>query len=739
MKWIAIAIAAAALVAGSVRANADDEFARAVQPILARHCAECHGAEDAEQGLDLSTATSVLAGSATAAVIEPGNSAESLLVQSLASEADPHMPPDGQLSDDEVRAVAAWIDSLDPATPVGSAGISEADRNHWAFRPLVRPPVPDGNDEGWSNTPIDRFVWAKLKSAGLSPSESADRAVLLRRMYFDLIGLPPTPEEVAAFVGDDSNDAVDRVVDRLLASPQYGERWGRHWLDLARYADSGGFHNDLDRPHAWRYRDYVIASFNADKPYAQFVREQIAGDELPDATLDTWIATGFCRNGPSNDDNMGKGIALEKYRMDELDDIISTTGTVFLGLTIGCARCHDHKYDPLSQRDYYRFLAFFHGAEKRQLELDSFDADELKLRPVNGKPDAKSPLAMVLTSHGQPSRTTRLLWRGDVRNPGPVVKPHVPEVLESSHSAFPAEAARRIDLADWITDAENPLTWRVIANRVWHYHFGSGLVATPSNFGRLGEPPTHPELLDWLAVEFRDGGGSLKSLHRLIVTSAVYQQASDARDDAFAQDPENRLLWRMNRRRLEAESLRDAFLSVAGSLNPQAGGPGVHPRIRPDLLVASQRNKWPVVKREGAEHWRRSVYVYVKRQLQLPLLELFDAPNTSHSCPVRDNSLVPTQSLVLLNDEFVREQAARFADRARHDAGDDARAQVERALWIALGRPPSEQRVVEGVAFVGEQRALLEQEGMGAEAAGRAALADLCHVLMNLSEFVYVD
>ncbi|MCA9218973.1 MAG: DUF1553 domain-containing protein, partial [Planctomycetales bacterium] len=264
-------------------------------------------------------------------------------------------------------------------------------------------------------------------------------------------------------------------------------------------------------------------------------------------------------------------------------------------------------------------------------------------------------------------------------------------------------------------------------------------VATPSNLGRLGEPPTHPELLDWLATEFRDGGGRLKSLHRLIVTSAVYQQASDARDDAFAQDPENRLLWRMNRRRLEAESLRDAFLSVAGSLNPQAGGPGVHPRIRPDLLVASQRNKWPVVKREGAEHWRRSVYVYVKRQLQLPLLELFDAPNTSHSCPVRDNSLVPTQSLVLLNDEFVREQAARFADRARHDAGDDARAQVERALWIALGRPPSEQRVIEGVAFVGEQQALLEQEGMGAEAAGRAALADLCHVLMNLSEFVYVD
>ena len=748
LSLVFVTVLSATSSAEEVVSVSDSVYSQRVAPIFRRHCVECHGRDETERGLDLRSSVNVIAGSETGPVMIPGKSSASLLRQVLTKGAEPHMPPDGQLTAAEIATIETWIDAFDSQMDIPERVLSEQDRDHWSFQPVRRPSPPSVQDTSWPRSSIDRFILARMEAKQLRPSPPAHKLILLRRVYLDLIGLPPSPDEVSAFLEDDSEQAFDRVVDRLLASPRYGERWGRHWMDLARYADSGGFHNDLDRPFAWRYRDYVIQSWNEDKPYGRFIREQIAGDRLPDATLDTWIATGFCRQGASNDDNMGKTeLALLKHRMDLMDDVISTTSNVFLGLTIGCARCHDHKYDPISQQDYYGFLAFFNSAERKQLLIDNFAADRPTLRPVKGKANTKNPFAMVFTDLGQQPTATRLLWRGNVQNEGPVVPASIPRVLaqretEASRSwpkATPSRQTPRLEIANWIADPENPLTWRVMVNRLWHYHFGRGLVTTTSNFGRLGTVASHPELLDWLASELRDNGGSLKSLHRSIVTSAVYRQSSSSRPEGIAADPGNALWWRREKRRLEAEPLRDSILAVAGTLNLVQGGPGVKPRIRADLLVSSQRNKWPTVKQEGAAHWRRSVYVYVKRQLQLPMMELFDAPSTTHSCDRRRNSLVPTQALVLMNDEFMRDQASYMASRVARQAGDVPDEQVRYAVRLALSREPTTARTEDGVRFLAAQAAKLSDEGHSPEEAQRGALIDLCHVLMNLSEFAYVD
>ncbi|MFT5523694.1 MAG: mono/diheme cytochrome c family protein [Pirellulaceae bacterium] len=749
----------------STRVRVATEFGVQVASIIEKHCSECHSDREPEHDLDLSSVGRALRGSKTGPVIVPSKPAGSLLIQVLTKGAEPHMPPDGQLSDEEIAKLSRWIEGLDSRLAVGPAKPTTADRAYWAFQPMVKSLPDDVANSNWVVNPIDAFVLSRLRRASLEPSGPADRGTLIRRVYYDLIGLPPTPEEVRSFISSKELDAYDQVVERLLASPRYGERWGRHWLDLARYADSGGFHNDISRPSAWRYRDYVIDAFNRDMSYSQFVREQIAGDELADASRESWIATGFARNGPSNEDNMGNGLLKEKYRLDELDGVISTTSNVFLGLTIGCARCHDHKFDPITQHDYYSFLAYYNSTEKQELLLKSFDPSAPELKPATAKPPTE-PFGMVLTDRGKKYRETRLLWRGDVAKQGPLVTPGIPLVLTANSDpansdpvdsdpvdfdaadselseievneelVLGSNVTLRSDLANWMVGDGNPLTWRVMANRLWHYHFGRGLVATPSNFGKLGGRPSHPELLDWLAAELRDCG-SVKSLHRLIVTSATYRQSSSAFDRGAEIDPENLLLWRMNRRRLEAEPLRDALLSMGDNINLQMGGVGVQPRIRPDLLVASQRNKWPSVKTESSEHWRRSVYVYVKRQLQLPLLELFDAPSTTHSCGRRGTSLVPTQALVLLNDEFVRGQARLFADRVETAVGADPQKQAELALWIALSRQPTAERIREGAEFIEQQTKSLEAGDESDPSLG--ALQDFCHVLLNLSEFVYID
>lgn len=585
----------------------------------------------------------------------------------------------------------------------------EEGRAHWAFQPLSKAAPPVVKNTAWTKNDVDHFILAKLEQNGLQPAPAADAATLIRRITFDLTGLPPTPEEVEAFIAESSDKAYEALVDKLLASPRYGERWGRHWLDLARYADTSGIHNDLDRPHAWKYRDYVIRSFNDDKPYARFVAEQLAGDEIDGANEETLIATGFGRNGPSNDDNMGKtDDALAQYRADQLDDVISTTSSVFLGLTLGCARCHDHKTDPLLQRDYYSLLAIFNGTEKYGLVPGTQDRSDKRVK-ISETPDVH---ALIETKPQVPA--TRIMLRGNALTLGDEAPPAVPALFKPL--TFPAPAAktslRRKTLAEWITSPDNALAWRVMVNRVWQHHFGTGIVASPSNFGFTGAKPSHPELLDWLTRQFIASGGRLKPLHKLILMSATYRQTGAPL------------------RRMEAEVIRDSILAVSGKLNLKMGGPGIKPRIRAELLDASQRNKWPALKKESAEHWRRSIYIYVKRQLLMPSLELFDAPTTTDSCALRTQSTVPTQSLVLMNDEFVEEQAGHLARRAAAEAGDDRARIVERLFLITLSKKLSPQRLRESLDFLTQREKASDKE---------TALRDLAHVLLNSSEFVYIE
>jgi hypothetical protein len=585
----------------------------------------------------------------------------------------------------------------------------EEGRAHWAFQPLSDAAPPVVKNIAWPKNGVDHFILAKLEQNGLQPSPAADAATLIRRVTFDLTGLPPTPEEVEAFAADSSDKAYEALIDRLLASPRYGERWGRHWLDLARYADTSGTHNDLDRPHAWKYRDYVIRSFNDDKPYARFVAEQLAGDEIDGANEETLIATGFGRNGPSNDDNMGKNdAALAQYRADQLDDVISTTSSVFLGLTLGCARCHDHKTDPLLQRDYYSLLAIFNGTEKYGLVPGTQDRSDKRVKID----ETANVHALIETKPQVPA--THIMLRGNALTLGDEVPPAVPALFRPLSFPAPAEktSLRRKTLVEWITSPDNALAWRVMVNRVWQHHFGAGIVASPSNFGFTGAKPTHPELLDLLTRQFIASGGRLKPLHKLILMSATYRQTGTPL------------------RRMEAEVIRDSILAVSGKLNLKMGGPGIKPRIRAELLDASQRNKWPVLKNESAEHWRRSIYIYVKRQLLMPSLELFDAPTTTDSCALRTQSTVPTQALVLMNDDFVEEQAGHLARRAAAEAGDDRARTIERLFLITLSKKPSPQRQRESLDFLTQREEASDKE---------TALRDLAHVLLNSSEFVYIE
>ncbi|WP_202921493.1 PSD1 and planctomycete cytochrome C domain-containing protein [Anatilimnocola aggregata] len=718
-------------------ATEDAVFRDKVLPVLAKHCLDCHGAEEPEANLNLTTREALLVGARSGYIITPGKASASLVSQLLVKGSKPHMPPEGQLSDEEIEVVTSWIDSLEnvplPPRPSLAKGL-----DHWAFQSPKHEPLPTVKSAALTENAIDSFVLARLEDSQLSLSAPAQREVLLRRAAIDLIGLPPSPEEVQAFAADSSPDAYERKLDQYLASPAYGERWGRHWLDLARYADSGGFHDDLDRPHAWRYRDYVIRSLNADKSYAEFIREQLAGDELAPANPQALAATAFCRNGPTNDDNMGNNaFDREKYRLDLLDDVISTTSAVYLGLTVGCARCHDHKFDPIPQTDYYQLLAVFNNITRKDVPFGESGEPELAGKWTKGQAGI-----MAITDVGRQPRETFVLYRGDLNNKGPKVEANVPRLFQSAANFKPAalekSSGQRLALANWIAAEENPLSWRVMANRLWQHHFSRGIVSTPSNFGLTGAPPSHPELLDWLATEL-SARGSWKKLHRLMMTSATYRQSSQGSKSAESVDPENLLLWRMNKRRLEAEAIRDSVLQVAGTLNHRVGGPGVKPRIPTELLEASQRNKWPVVKTEGPEHWRRSVYIYVKRQMAFPLLELFDIPSTAHTCDCRQDSTIPTQALVLMNDQFTADQAARFAKRVQVEVGPDARESARRALWLALGREPTPSRCSEAEEFLRAQAEFHQSAKKPADESATLALVDLCHVLLNSNEFLYVD
>jgi len=620
------------------------------------------------------------------------------------------------------------------------APLEDYDREHWSFRPVVRPLPPRVSESGWCRTPVDRFILHRLAQKSLQPMPEAEPLTLLRRVTFDLTGLPPSPDDIDGFLAESSErpDAYERLVDRLLASPAYGERAAQFWLDLARFAETDGFEHDKVRPEAWRYRDWVIRALSADMPYGRFVSEQIAGDEIAPANPDAVIATGFLLAGPDMPD-----INLQEERRHEFfNGITANIGEVLLGLQFGCCQCHDHKTDPLSQYDFYRLRAFFDS-------MDVLGAMEKEEQADAPRETARAGLRIARNAKWPvPSH---LALRGDFRRPGPGVEPAFPRVADwtvDSNEPAPAwtkePGGRRTALAAWITDPRNPLASRVIVNRVWQQHFGAGLVGTPSDFGLMGHPPTHPELLDWLASEFLGQGGSLKSLHRLLVTSAVYRTASRPVGGGAAADPEetaarnsidgqwhvlttrdpaNELLGRFRRRRLDGETLRDTLLAVSRQLNTTQEGPGVRPPLPPEVVGTLLRDQWVVTKNVG-DHTRRSVYLFARRNLRFPLLEVFDKPDTNISCPRRMTTTIAPQALHLMNSEFANRCAALAAEAVQMSKHAEV-VRVEVCYRMLFGRPPTRSEAGAALTFL---------NGAGAD-----RWADLLLALLNTNEFAYVE
>jgi len=656
--------------------------------------------------------------------------------------------------------------ALEDAGPVHETPISAEDRDHWAFRALAAVTPPAVKDGSWPHGDLDRFILARLESRGLAPLPPAGRVTLIRRVTFDLTGLPPSPREVAAFLEDDSPDAYEKLVDRLLASPDFGERRALFWLDLSRFAETDGFEHDKLRPNAWRYRDWVIGALSTDMPYDEFAALQVAGDELRRGDAGAAVATGFALCGPDMPDiNL-----VEERRHMVLNELTGTVGSVFLGLQMACAQCHDHKIDPISQADFYRLRAIFEPAlvfDDQPLPVLASDARRGARK--DGKKRSAGPAGRVL--HEKPGKSPRsyLHVRGDFRRPGPEVKPALPRIANPRHdriawSDSPVQTSgRRSSFASWLTRGDNFLATRVIANRVWQEHFGHGLVTTPSDFGIMGQRPSHPMLLDWLARRTVAEGWSLKRVRRLLLLSATYRTAAvpGAGGSASSRaawprlleaDPGNRLLGRTTPRRLEGETLRDALLSVAGRLSlRREGGPGVMLPLPQEVRDTLLRGQWKVSPSEES-HRRRSVYLFVRRNLRYPLFEVFDRPDGNASCARRDRSTTAPQALTLLNSELSLDLARRFAGRVLADAGDARAAWVERAYRLALGRGPRDDERRDALGFLDEQARRIRRVSRsssdlatplpakeGSDAARGAALVDLCLALFNVNEFLYVD
>ena len=600
-----------------------------------------------------------------------------------------------------------------------------AERRQWEFQPRKDPAPPvftDAAGKAWVKTPVDAFILAGLRKEGLKPAPQADRATLIRRITFDLIGLPPTPEEVDAFVADKSPKAWEKVVDRLLASPHYGEQWGRHWLDVVRFAESDGYEYDMHRPDAWRYRDYVVQSFNDDKPYDAFVKEQLAGDEMDPSNKTYLVASGFNRLGPLRKNAGNQDVASSHNEV--LTEMTNIVGASFLGVTVGCARCHDHKFDPFRQSDYYRMQAHFAQLQPNDIVLASKEAQEewkAKVQPVEQQrrrlqmqlrraPETEKakleadldalddqmppPLESIYSVTDDPQKASpiKVLFHGDYLNPVATVGVRTLGILlpDGAPEAPIQEDKPRLRLAEWIADPANPLTARVMANRVWQYHFGRGIVTTPNDFGMMGARPSNRELLDWLATRFVDGGWKLKPIHRMILLSNSYQQSSlnPAEKEAMEKDSDDALLWRFNHRRLEAEEIRDAMLAVSARLNLKAGGPSFMSPIDPDLVKMLKRPQYWVATRDKTEYDRRSIYMIYKRNLRLPFVEVFDAPDTLLSCARREQSTHAPQALELLNGQTSNELAGVFAQRLLKERATPAE-RVDYAWRLATGRAPT--------------------------------------------------
>jgi mono/diheme cytochrome c family protein len=722
-------------------------FESKVRPVLAANCFQCHADKKQKGSLRLDSRAGMLKGGDRGPVLVPGAPEKSLLVTAI-SHADPElkMPPSKKLAKHQIDDLREWVRTGAPwpgseknaaaEPPRGEFKISAQDRAYWAFQPIRRPTVPGVRNRSAVGNPIDAFLLARLEERGLPQNPLASRRALIRRAYFDLLGLPPTPEQVEAFVQDQEPDAWERLIDRLLAQPAYGERWARHWLDVVRYAQTNGYERDDEKPYAWRYRDYVIRALNDDKPYDAFIREQLAGDELKPRTDDSIIATGYYRLGVWDDEPDD----ARQAAYDELDDVLATTSQAFLGLTINCARCHDHKFDPISQRDYYKLLAFLHnikGYEKARFAADSATFTALGKeadRPASGikttapgqAPKGKSGAAtggsgsagflgsqaaavwaLSVREKGRQAPKTRVLIRGNAATEGDEVEPGIPEVLTTSKViAANAHAAgestgRRLALADWIASPDNPLTARVLVNRIWQHHFGRGLVPTPNDFGKTGMAPTHPELLDWLAADFLEGGWKIKRMHKLIMMSHAYQLSS--RVENLREDEGNEFYGRQNLRRLEAEAIRDAALTVSGKLNGKMTGRGVFPRLSREVIAGQSRPGFGWEISSESELARRSVYLFVKRTMLAPILETLDYNNTAQPIGARPVTTVAPQALMLLNSDFMQTQAEALADRLVREAGADPQAQVRQAYRLALGRDPTEQEQQIAFAYLQEQ------------------------------------
>ncbi len=821
------------ILAASCQLNAGG-FEDKVLPILKGNCLPCHDEKTHTSGFAVTSLQAVVAGGARhGQAVKAGDPQHSVLIQMLRGSLQPRMPLGKDLGPAEIATIEKWIQE----SAAEIASVTPAQKRWWAFVKPAKQEPPSVANSRWARNEIDRFVLAKLEAQGLKPAPEADKRTLIRRLYFDLIGLPPSPEEVKAFAANDSPRAYEDLVDKLLADPRYGERWGRHWLDLARYADTNGYEGDPEWPHAWRYRDYVIDAFNSDKPYDQFIKEQIAGDEFfeivsavppPPPEPEKAVALSFLRLAPFN-----RTPVSAENRDSLLSEMTSTVGSVFLGLTVGCAKCHDHKYDMIPTKDFYRMKAFFatvqitntgraggyepadfyrphekkwtdekrelfkkqvaaaeaefaefqkpllaklsvamkkkdpnkEATEKdleREVNLENSNAVALEKRdePLSAvdkegyrqfaeriarlkkRIERVEPLCMgVRSADGPPMGpdvpTTYVLVRGEYDHPGEPVEPGFLSAITGNSDPAPLEVdrykmflarGRRMTLAKWIASPDNPLTARVMVNRIWQHHFGRGIVDTPSDFGKNGSLPSHPELLDWLALRFIEQKWSIKAMHRLMLNTAAYRQDSRVSDpEASTKDPDNRLLWKFNRQRLEGEAVRDSVLAVSGRLNQQIGGLPVYPPMPAGVkeIRVQGVDTWETSEESDAS--RRSIYILQRRAQALPFLETFDAPVYNSPCERRRHSVTSLQALSMYDSDFVNTQAAHFAERVRREVGPDVREQIGHAFELALGRRPSVVDLKDAMAFLDASPSKTE------------GLTGLCRVLLNSNEFLYVD
>ena len=782
------------------------DFNRQVRPLLAKHCYACHGPDQAESSLNLSSfeLATGKSDSGLHAIVPDASGQSELLVRITATEESVQMPPEGdRLTASQVDILKKWIDQ------------GAVYNRHWSFQPRQQIDVPEVANPAWCSNPIDRFILSKLDTRGVQPAGPADRRTLIRRVYYDTLGLPPSMEEVKAFESDVAFDAYERLVDRLLADPRMGERWGRHWLDVVRFAETNSFERDGLKPNAWKYRDWVIRSINDDKPYDKFVTEQIAGDELDEVTVDSLTATGFYRLGIWDDEPADRLQA----RFDEFDDLVTVAGQGFLGLTLNCARCHDHKIDPIPQKDYYAMVAFFRDVtsygednqidvsdkavreerdrlkaelasvneEMREIEqsaivkmsaedqrategpernrilqekLSSFLDEEVfasyqKLTSERDKsnqslgslPSQEFVLGLAKCESSPPA--TFVLVRGSPQAEGDEVPPSFVAMTQEGttirteaqsvrrdsahrlHSDAPVVGRRRA-LAEWITADDNWFTARTMANRIWQHHFGRGIFRSANNLGQLGDIPTHPELLDWLANQFVDNDWSMKSMHRLVLLSSAYQMSSQASDEAIAEDPANDLFTRFSMRRLSAEELRDTVLATSGDLHFERGGPSFFPKVADEVKATQSQPGSGWGDSSESDRARRSAYIHIKRSLIPPELSVFDYPETDTTCEARFLTTQAGQALGLLNGLFVQEQATRFADRVRLQASADIEDRIHVAVQLAYSRSTTDHDVL----FAKQLMARFAREH---QLDDLQQLRAYCLVLLNTNEFLYLD